>query len=101
MRECFVRISHAMRIVFLLYSVSAIVGCVEQLSREPIGHRFLAASARVSDDPANCQSAATFLMNFDWNLIRRSTYTSGLHFDRRPYVFDCALKKLQRFIAGL
>src|SRR2546430_12475869 len=79
MRERFIRISHAMRIFFLLYGVAAIVRRVQQFCREPISHCFFATSAGIENNPTDCEGAAAFLMNFNRNLIGGSSYAARLH----------------------
>src|SRR6266566_2645999 len=101
MRERFIRISHAMRIFFLLYGVAAIVRRVQQFCREPISHCFFATSAGIENNPADCEGAAAFLMNFNRNLIGGSSYAARLHFDSWSDVFNRPFEKLQRFVAGL
>src|SRR5690348_15357600 len=101
MRERFVRIRHAMRVVFLLHGVAAIVGSIENLVREAIGHRFFTAPAGVGDDPTNSESAAPFLMNFNRNLVSRTTDAPRFNFDRGLDVIDGAFENLQRLLAGL
>ena len=46
MREGSVGFRHLVRIFALLDGVSPIVGCVEQLTREPLRHRLFVAAAR-------------------------------------------------------
>jgi hypothetical protein len=72
-----------------------------EFRRQTIGHRLFAATARVGNDPANCQGTAPFLVNFDRHLISRTANASRLHFDRRLHVVDGALENLQRLFAGL
>ena len=64
MRKRLVGIGHAMRVFLLLYRVTAIVRRVENLSRETIGHRLFAASARIVNNPANRQCTAALLVDF-------------------------------------
>src|SRR5229473_1790036 len=101
MRECLVRIGHAMRVVLLLHRVAAIVGRVEQLSGETIGHRFLAAPARIRNYPTNSECATSLLMNFDRNLIGGSSYAPRLHFHGGTHVLDGFLKNFERLFTGL
>src|SRR4030095_8734548 len=53
MRKCLVRIRHAVRVFFLLHCVAAIVGGVENLGCEAIGHRLFTATSRIRDNPTN------------------------------------------------
>src|SRR5712692_7614602 len=90
-----------MSIVFLLDRVAAIVRRIEQLSRQPVSHRFLAAPARKRDDPANRQRTAPLLMNFDRDLIGGSSYAPRFHFHVRAHVLDSLLENFERLFAGL
>src|SRR5438105_15590032 len=90
-----------MRIFLLLYCIAAIVGGVKQLAGQPIGHSFFATSSRVRNDPANSQSAAALLVNFDRNLISRAAHPPRFDFDRWPHVFDRSLEDFQLFFPGL
>src|SRR5262245_47006504 len=101
MRKRLVGVRHAMRIFLLLHRVTAIVGRVEQLGSQTIRHRFLAPATCKLYDPANRQSAPTFLMNFNRNLVSGSSYATRFNFDRWPNVFDCSLENLQGLLAGL
>src|SRR5213593_4622146 len=101
MRKRLVGIRHAMRVFLLLYCIATIVGGVKQLTSQPIGHSFFAASARVRDDPANGQSAAALLVNLNRHLISRAAHATRFDFHRWPHVFDRSLENFQRFFAGL
>src|ERR1044072_6617852 len=90
-----------MRIVLLLHGVPAISGCLEDLGRETIRHDYFAAPTRVRDNPTNSQGAAPLRVNFNWNLVGRTTNASRLNFDRGLHVVDGAFENLQRLLAGL
>ena len=83
MRKSLISVGHAVRILFLLNSVAAIICRVENLSRKTICHRLFAASARVGNNPTNSQGTAPLLVNFNRNLIRRTADAPRLHFNRR------------------
>src|ERR1051326_127112 len=101
MRERFVRVRHTMCVVFLLHRVAAIVGGIENLGRETIRHRFFAAPTRVGNNPTNSQGTAPLLVNFNWNLVRRTTNAPRLNFDRGFHVVDGAFENLQWLLTGL
>src|SRR5690242_14026870 len=101
MGKRFVRVRHTMRVVFLLHGVAAIVGGIENLGRETIGHRFFTAPTRVGDNPTNSQGTAPLLVNFNWNLVGRTTNAPRLNFDRGLHVVDSAFENFQRFFARL
>src|ERR1051326_8760499 len=101
MRERFVRVRHTMCVVFLLHRVAAIVGGIENLGRETIRHRFFTAPTRVGNNPTNSQGTAPLLVNFNWNLVRRTTNAPRLNFDRGFHVVDGAFENLQWLLTGL
>ena len=94
MRERLVGVGHAVRVLFFLDSVTAIVRRVEEFTREAVGHGLFAATARVLHDPANRQRAAPLLMNFDRHLIGRSADAALLDLDGRAHVINRALENL-------
>src|SRR5688572_18345972 len=89
-------VGHTMRVVLLLYGVATIIGGIENLGRETIGHRLFAARTRVGDNPTNSQGTAPLLVNFNRNLISRTTNASGLNFHRRLHVIDGSFENLDR-----
>src|ERR1044072_8667027 len=101
MRERFVRVRHTMCVVFLLHRVAAIVGGMEKPARETIRHRFFTAPTRVGNNPTNSQGTAPLLVNFNWNLVRRTTNAPRLNFDRGFHVVDGAFENLQWLLTGL
>ena len=101
MRKRLVGIRHSVRIFLLLDGVSAVVRCIKNLRRQAIGHRLLAATARIGNDPTNRQRAASFLVNFDRHLISRTAHSSRLNFNGWLDVVDSALENLERLFAGL
>ena len=56
MREGPVCFRHLVGVFALLDRVAAVVGCIEQLGGEPLGHCFFVAVARGRDDPADGES---------------------------------------------
>src|SRR5215210_681842 len=81
MRESLVGLRHAVRVLFLLDRIAAIVRRVEQFSCEAVGHSLFAAPARVLHNPANGQRAATLLVNLNRHLIGRTADASRLDLD--------------------
>src|ERR1700750_956113 len=81
MRKCPVGLGHAVRILALLDGVSPAVGCVEQLAREPLGHRFFVALARGRDDPADAERLPTRRANLNRHLVGRPADAPGADFN--------------------
>src|ERR1041385_5249579 len=77
MRERLVRFRHAVRVVFLLDGVAAVVGGVEHLAGEAVGHRLLAAGACGADDPADGETPSALLRDFDRHLVGRAADAAG------------------------
>ena len=101
MRKRFVGIRHSVRIFLLLDGVSAVVRSIKNFRRQAVGHRLLAASTRVRDDPTDRQRTTSFLVNFDWYLISRTADASRLHFNSGLDVVDCPLENLERLFTSL
>src|SRR5205809_5587491 len=78
-RERAVGFRHSVRVFAFLDGVPPVIGCIEQLSREPVGHRLFAALARSRDDPANAKRLAAHGANFDRHLIGGAADAAGTH----------------------
>src|SRR5438552_7652216 len=100
-RECFIRVGHAMRVFFLLDRVAPIVRRVQQFSRESISHSFLATPARELNNPANSKRPTSLLMHFHWNLVGGSSYASRFHLDGWPNIFNRPLENLEGLFSRL
>src|ERR1051325_66926 len=90
-----------MRVLFLLDRVAAIVRRIEQLAREPVNHRLLAAPACVLHYPADGQRSTPLLVYLNRNLVGGTADAARLDFDRGPDILDRALENLERLFAGL
>src|SRR6516225_4664390 len=73
MRERAVGFCHLVRVLALLYGVSPVIGCIEQLGREPFGHRLFVALARGRNDPADAECLPARGTHFHRNLIGGAT----------------------------
>ncbi len=100
MRERLVGLRHAVDVLFLLDGRAAIVGGVEQLVGELIGHAFFASCAAVTDEPANGERGAPVGVHLHRHLIVRAAYAPRLHFQQRLAVLDGLLEELERFVAA-
>src|SRR5450631_1925615 len=83
MREGPVGFRHLVGVLALLDGVSPVIGCVEQLGREPFGHRLFVALARGRDDPANAERLPARRAHFHRHLISGAADAPRAHFDRR------------------
>src|SRR5690606_27498331 len=94
-RERLVGLSHAMHVFTLLHSGAFTFKCIRQLTRQTQGHGFLATLARSIYQPAHSQRVTTGRTNFDRNLVSRTTYAAGLHFDQRSDGVECFFEDFQ------
>src|SRR5690606_26360876 len=69
--------------------------CIRQLTCKTQGHGFLATLACGIYQPAHRQGVTTGGTNFDRNLVSRTTYTAGLHFDQRSDGVECFFEDFQ------
>src|SRR5215475_3987308 len=69
MREGAVSFRHLVSVFALLDCVSPIIGCVEQLTGEPFGHRTFVALARCRNDPADAERLAARRAHFHRDLV--------------------------------
>ena len=100
MRERLVRFRHLVRIFALLDGVAAVVGGVENLARQFVLHRLLAARGRVGDQPADRQGRAARRAHLDGDLVVRPADAAALDLERRLDVVDGLLEELDRIVLG-
>src|SRR2546423_194594 len=101
MGESLVGFGHAVRVLFLLHGVAAIIRSVHDFASQTVCHGLFAAPSGVRDDPANRQRAAPLLRDFYGNLVVRAADAPGFHLDRWPHVVNRALEDFQRLFARL
>src|SRR6516225_7194633 len=77
MRERAVGLRHPVHVFTLLDGVPPVVRCVQELRREPLGHRLLIALARSRNQPADPQSLPANRANLDRNLVGRTADAAG------------------------
>src|SRR5919204_5656760 len=94
-RERLVGLGHLVRVFALLHGRAAIVGGVEQLGCELLGHAALGAPSRGTDHPAHGQRRAAIGPHLHRHLVRRAADAARLHLDRRLDVVDGRLEHLQ------
>src|ERR1051326_5822460 len=77
MRERLVGFRHAVDVFLLLDRSAAIIGGVEQLIAELIGHAFFSAAAAVANQPANRQRGAPVRIDLHRYLVVGATDAAG------------------------
>src|SRR6186997_3255177 len=101
MREGPVGFRHLVGVLALLDCVSPVIGCVEQLSREPFGHRAFVALTRGCDNPAYAECLAARRAHFNRHLIGGAADATRPHLDRGHHVVEGLLEYGQRVLLGL
>src|SRR5579885_516272 len=100
MREGAVGLCHFVRVLALLDGVSPVVGCIKQLCREPLGHRFLIALACRRNDPADAQRLPSRGAHFDWYLVGSAAHAARADLDRGHYIVERLLEDVERILFG-
>src|SRR5215217_1409415 len=93
-REGLVGLRHAEDVVLPLVRAALLLLGVEQLVREPLGHRALAARAGEADEPAHGERAGAAGRDLDGHLVGRAADTAGLHLEHRRECLDRELERL-------
>src|SRR5271166_417645 len=101
MRKRTVGLGHPVRVLALLDGISPAIGCIEQLSRKPLGHCLFVTFARSRDDPADAERLPAGGAHFHWNLIGGPAYATRAHLDRRHDIVECLLEDRDRILLGL
>src|SRR5271157_4485704 len=99
--EGLVGLGHAVHVFFLLDRSSTVIGRVEQLVSQLVNHAFLATSAAVGQNPANCQRSAAVGIDFDRDLVVGAAHAATLHFQYGLGVLHRLLEQLDRLVATL
>ena len=90
MRERLVGLRHLVRVFSLLHRRAAVVGRVEQLGRQLVGHRSLGRAAGGADHPAHGQRRPPLRAHLDRHLVGRAADPARLDLDGRLDVVDGA-----------
>ena len=69
---------------------------VDELGREALAHRLLAAVAGVRDEPAHREGDAALGANLDRDLVGRAADAAALHFELRLDVVERLAEDLER-----
>src|SRR5471032_928700 len=100
MRERTVGFRHLVCVFALLDGVSPVIGRIEQLSREPLGHYSFVAIARGDDDPADAERLAARGAHFNRHLVGGAADAARTHFDRGHHVVERLLEYRERALLG-
>src|ERR1700737_4380092 len=100
MRERLVGLRHLVSVFSLLHGGPSVVGRVQQLAGQLVGHAALRASARRPDQPPHAQRGAPIRPDLDRDLIGGAAHPPRLDLDGRLAVVHRALEQLQRFLPG-
>src|SRR5690606_7324895 len=84
-----------------LHRAAAVGRSIEDLTRELLDHRLLAAGLRVGDDPPHTQGDATLRPDLHGNLIGRTTDAPALDLEHGLDVVERLLEDAQRIFARL
>src|SRR5665213_4584421 len=99
-REGLVRFGHLVGIFAALDARAEAIAGVEQFVHQALGHRLLAASLGVADDPTQGESAAAGALDFHRDLVGGATNATALDLERGPHVVEGALQRDHRVGAG-
>src|SRR5579872_5795667 len=101
MRERLIGIGHTMHVFLLLDGRAFSVCRVQQLVRQLFHHALFAASASIRKQPADRQRSPAVGIDFNGNLVVRSTDATTLHFEQRLGIFDSLGEQLHGLVAAL
>jgi hypothetical protein len=94
-RECAVSFSHLVGIFTLLNSGTLTVVSISQLGGDAVSHAHTLAGARSLDKPHGRQVVLALAADFEWNLVVRTTDTSGASLDMRLDILESLLKDFE------
>src|SRR6201996_9120511 len=90
--ERLVRLRHAVDVVLPLPGTALLLVRVEDLAGQTIGHRVLAASPGVLDQPADGEGAGATRGHLDRDLVGRATNAAGANLEHGGELFDRRLE---------
>src|SRR6188768_2670855 len=88
MRERFVRLRHAVDVVFPLPGAALLLVGVEDLAGETLGHRVLATGPGELNEPADRQGAGATGGDLDRHLVGGAADAAGANLEHRGQLFD-------------
>src|SRR3954468_21465748 len=98
--ERFVRLRHAVNVVFPLPGTALLLIGVEDLPGEALGHRVLAAGPGELDEPAEGTGAGPAAGNLYRHLVGGAADAWGANLEHRGQLFDRRLQRLDRVLAA-
>src|SRR6185312_3062651 len=98
--ERLVGLRHAVDVVLALVRGALLGLRVEQLVREPLGHRLLAPLAGELDEPADGERARAARRNLDGHLVGGTADAAGADLELRRERLDRRLELLDRVLPG-
>src|SRR3954454_17561483 len=101
MGEGFVGLRHAVCVFTLLHRGAAVVGGIQKLGGEAVGHGLLGTAARAGEDPADRQRLGAIRADFDRHLVGRTADAAGANFEVRLHVGQRLVKHLHGVALGL
>src|SRR4051794_23361310 len=100
-REGLVRLGHAVHVVLALERPALLVGRVEDLADELVGHLLLTPLAGEQDEPADGEGASAAGGNLDRHLVVGAADAPRADLERGRDGLDCLLENLDRRAARL
>src|SRR5688572_30539681 len=96
MREGLVGLRHTVGVFALLHRGAAVVGRVQQLGTEAVGHGLLRTAAGGLDDPADRQRLSALRADLDRHLVGRAADAAGAHLEVRLHIVQGIVEGLHR-----
>ena len=100
MSKGLVGLRHAINVVLALPSRSLLLRRIQDLAREPLGHRVLAAVAGEVDQPADRQRARPPRGHLDRHLVGGTADPARANLEHRGKLLDRGLERLDCVLAG-
>src|SRR6185503_7016242 len=98
MRERFVRLRHAVDVLFALVSAALLGLGVEKLAGEALRHRLLATCTRELDEPAHGERAGAACRYLHRHLVGGAADSAGAHLEVGSERGDRLLERLDRLL---
>src|SRR5579875_1735842 len=96
-----VRLGHLVRVLAALHRGAEAVRRVEDLVREPVRNRLLAAGLRVAREPAQRERVGAVRLDLDRHLVGRTADAAALHLDGGADVVERLLQRGDGVLAVL
>src|SRR5581483_811112 len=99
--ESLVALGHPVGFFLALHRATGVLGGVENLERQLLGHTLPAPLAGKPNDPAPRQGQPAIRPDLDRHLVRRAADPPRLHLEQRRRVADRQLEHLERLLLRL